>query len=112
MINPKPTDTPSKIPTALHTSGDNPNDTPITVPTPIQTSVIKEGIPPDEPTKNVATPHLEDPISTTTNLDEAFPLDTPCDLLLHLHSPSISYELQDNSSVDSVEIEFLPEPEG
>ena len=39
-------------------------------------------------------------------------LDTSCDHLLHLDSPSLSSELQDTSSVDSVEIEFLPESEG
>ena len=102
VVNPKPTDTPSKVPTAIQTSGNNPNETPITVPTFIQTSVIKNGIKPDEPPQNVAPSHLKDPISTTTNLDEACPLDTSCDLLPHLHSPSLSSELQDNSSVDSV----------
>ena len=64
------------------------------------------------PPQNVATSHLEDPISTTTNLDEVCPLDTSCDPLLHLDSPSLSPEQQCNSSVDSVEIEFLPESEG
>ena len=44
--------------------------------------------------------------------DEACTLDTSCDYLLHLDSPSLSPELQYNSSVDSVEIEFLPESEG
>ena len=107
-----PTDTPSKVPTAIQASGNNPNDTPITVPTILQTSVIKNGIKPDEPPQNVATSHLEDPISSTTNLDEACPLDTSCDHQLHLDSPSLSPELQYNSSVDSVEIEFLPESEG
>ena len=112
MVNPKPTDDPIKVPTAIHTSGTNPNDTPITVPSTIQTSVIKKGIKPDEPHKNVATSHLKYPISTTTNLDEACPLDTSCDHLPHLDSPCISSEQQDNSSVDSVEIELLPESEG
>ena len=112
MIKPKPTNTPRKVPTAIQTSGNNPNDTPITVPTIIQTSVIKKGIKPVDPSQNVATSHLEDPISTTTNLDEACPLGTSCDHLLHLDSPSLSSELQDNSSADSVEIEFLPESEG
>ena len=60
----------------------------------------------------MATSHLKDPISTTTNLDEANSLDTSCDFLLHLDSPSLSSELQDDSNVDSVEIEFLPESEG
>ena len=112
VVKPKPTNTPSKVPTAIQTSGNNPNDTPITVPIIIQTSVIKKGIKPVDPPQNVATSHLEDPISTTTNLDEACPLDTSCDHLLYLDSPSLSPELQDNSSVDSDEIEFLPESEG
>ena len=112
VINPKPTNTLIKVPTAIQTSGNNPNDTPITVPTMIQISVIKKGIKPVDPPQNVATSHLEDPISTTTYLDEACPLDTSCDPLLHLDSPSLSPELQYNSSVDSDEIEFLPESEG
>ena len=74
--------------------------------------MIKKGIKTVDPPQNVATSHLRDPISTTTNLDEVCPLDTSCDHLLHLDSPSLSSELQDNSSVDSVEIEFLPESEG
>ena len=44
--------------------------------------------------------------------NEACTLDTSCDYLLHLDSPSHSHDLQYNSSVDSVEIEFLPESEG
>ena len=96
VINPEPTDTPSKVPTAIQTSGNNPNDTPITVPTIIQTSVIKNSIKPDEPSQNVATCHLEDPNSSTTNL---YPLDAPCELLPILESPSLSCELQDYSSV-------------
>ena len=112
VANPKPTDTPSKVPTDILTSGNIPNDTPITVPTIIQTSVIKNGIKAIQPPKNVATSHLKDPICTTTNLDEACPLDTSYDHLLHLDSPSLSSEPQDNSSVDSVEIELLPESEG
>ena len=111
VINPKPTNTLIKVPTAIQTSGNNPNDTPITVPSIIQTSVVKKGIEPVDPPQNVATSHLEDPISTTTNLDEACPLDTSCDHLLHLDSPSLSPELQYNSSVDSDEIVFLPESE-
>ena len=61
VVNPNPTDIPSKIPTAIQTSGNNPNDTPITVPTTIPTSFIKNGIKPDEPPQNVATSHLKDP---------------------------------------------------
>ena len=112
VVQPKPTNTPSKVPTAIQISGNNHNGTPITVTTIIQTSVIKKGIKPVEPPQNVATSHLEDPISTTTNLDEACPPDTSCGHLLHLDSLSLSPELQYNSSVDSDEIEFLPESEG
>ena len=112
VVKPKPTNTPSKVPTAIQTSGNNPNDTPFTVPTIIQTSMIKKGIKTVDQPQNVATSHLRDPISSTTNLDEVCPLDTSCDHLLHLDSPSFSSELQDNSSVDSVEIEFLLESEG
>ena len=111
VINPKPTGTPIKVPTAIQTSGNNPYDTTITVPTTIQTSVIKKGIKPVDPLQNVATSHLRDPISTTTNLDEPYHLDTSCDPLRHLDSPSLSSELQYNSNADSVEIEFLPESE-
>ena len=39
-------------------------------------------------------------------------MDISCEHLLHLDSPSLSSELQDTSSVDSVEIEYLPESEG
>ena len=112
VVNLNPTDTPSKVLTAIQTLCNNSNDTPITVPTTIQTSVTKKGIKPVEPPQNVSTSYLKDPISTTTNLDEACPLDTSCDHLRHLDSPSLSSELQDNSSVDSVEIELLPESEG
>ena len=71
VIYPKPTDTPSKVPIAIQTSGNIPNDTTITVPTIIQTSVIKNGIKAIEPSKIVVTSHLKDPISTSTNLNEA-----------------------------------------
>ena len=112
VVNNKPTVTPSKVPTGIKIPGTNPNGNPITVPSTIQISVIKKGIKPVEPPQKVAASHLKDPISTTTNLDEACPLDTSCDHLLHLNSPSLSSELQDNSSVDSVEIELNPESEG
>ena len=75
-----PTDTPITVPTAILTSGNNPNDSPITVPTILQTSVIKNGIKQDEPPQNLATSHLKDPISTTTNLDQACSLDTSVSL--------------------------------
>ena len=59
----------------------------------------------DKPHPNVST-------STTTNLNETCSLDTSCDQLLHLDSPSHSSDPQDVSSVENVEIEFLPESEG
>ena len=52
--------------------------------------------------------HLSDSTSTTTDLNEACSLDTSYDHLLHLGSPSLSSELQDTSSVDNIEIEFVP----
>ena len=73
---------------------------------------FKKGIKSDDQPQNVNISHLSDPTSTTTNLDETYLFDTSCDHLLHLDSPSLSSELQDTSSVDSVEIEFLPESEG
>ena len=97
LVNPKPSDTPSTVPNAIQTSVTNPTDTPSTVPTTIQASVIKKGIKPDDPPPDVDTSHLND---------------TSCDHLVHLDSPSLSSELQDNSSADSVEIELLHESEG
>ena len=76
------------------------------------TSPSKKGITLDDPPQDVDTSHLSDPTSNTTNLNETCPLDTSCDHLLHLDSPSLSSELQDNSSVDSVDIDLLPEFEG
>ena len=62
---------------------------------------------PDDPPRDVDKSHLSDSTSTTTNLNETCYLDTSCDHLLHLDSPSLSYETQDTSSVESVEIEFV-----
>ena len=81
-------------------------------PTHVDLVPFKKGIKSDDPPQNVDKPNLSDSISTTTNLDETYPLDTSCDRLFHLDSPSLSSELQDTSSVDSDEIEFLPESEG
>ena len=64
--------------------------------------------PPDDPPQDVDKSHLSDSTSTTTNLNERCSLDTSCDHLLHLDSPSLSSELQDTSSVESVEIELVP----
>ena len=64
---------------------------------------------PDDPPQDVDKSHLSDSTSTTTNLNETCFLDTSCDHLLHFNSPSLSSELQDTSSVESVEIEFVPD---
>ena len=69
----------------------------------------KKDIKSDDPPQNMDISHLSDPTST---MNERCPLDTSCDHLLYLDSPSLSSEQQDNSSADSVEIEFLPESEG
>ena len=60
VVNPQPTDTPSKVPTDIHTSGTNPDDNPITVPTTIQISVIKIGIKPAELPQFMAQHSCED----------------------------------------------------
>ena len=53
--------------------------------------------------------HLSDSANTTTHLNKTSSLDTSCDHLLHLDTLSLSSELQDTSSVESVEIEFVPD---
>ena len=63
----------------------------------------------DDPPQDVDKSHLSDSTSTTTNLNETCSLDTSCDHLLHLDSLSLSSELQDTSSVESIEIEFVPD---
>ena len=62
-----------------------------------------------DPPQDVDKSHLTDSTSTTINLNETCSLDTLCDHLLHFDSPSISSELQDTSSVESVEIKFVPD---
>ena len=64
---------------------------------------------PDDPPQDVDKSHLSESTSTTTNLNETCSLDTSCDHLLQLDSPSLSSELQDTSSVESVETEFVPD---
>ena len=64
---------------------------------------------PDDPPQDVDISHLRASTSTTTNLNETCSLDTSCDHLLLLDSLSLSSELQDASSVESVEIEFVPD---
>ena len=63
---------------------------------------------PHNPPQDVDKSDLSESTSITTNLNETCSLDTSCDRLLHLDSPSLSSELQDTSSVGSVEIEFVP----
>ena len=53
--------------------------------------------------------HLSESTSTTTNLNETCSLDTSCDYLLHLDSPSLSSELQDTSIVETIEPESVPD---
>ena len=69
---------------------------------------FKKATKPDDQPQNVYKPHLSASISTTTNLDETFPLDTH---LFHLDSSSLSFEPQDISSAESVEIEYIDESE-
>ena len=64
---------------------------------------------PDDPPQDEDKSHLSASTSTTTNLNETCSLDASCDHQLHLDSPSLSSELQDTSSVESVEIEFVPD---
>ena len=73
---------------------------------------FKKGIKPYEPPQDVDKSQLSDPSSTTTNLNETCSLDTSCDHLLHMDSPSLSSELQDNSIVGSTEPESVPDLEG
>ena len=62
----------------------------------------------DDPPQDVDKSHLSDSTSTTTNLNETCSLDTSCDHLFHLHSPSLLSDLQGTSTIESVEIEFVP----
>ena len=75
----------------------------------LEPASLKRDIKPDDPPQDGDKPHLCASTSTNTNWNVTCILDTSCDHLFHLDSPSLSSELQDNSSVDSVEIEFLPE---
>ena len=73
----------------------------------LELAPFKKGIKPDDPPQDVDKSHL----SSINNLDVTCSLDTSCDHLLYLDSPSHSYESQDSSSVESVEIEFIHESE-
>ena len=79
-------------------------DIPIPQPKPVHSPDICPS--PDDPPQDVDKSHLSNSTSTTTNLNETCSLDSSCDHLLHLDSPSLSSELQDTSSV---EIEFVPD---
>ena len=68
----------------------------------------KEHIIPDDLLQNVNKSHL----SSITILDVICSLHTSCDHFLHFGSRSNSSEPQDISTVESVEIEYLPEFEG
>ena len=78
----------------------------------VELSSFKKGIKSDDPPQNVDISHLSVSTSTTTNLNVTCTLDISCNHWLHVDSPSLSSELQDTSSIDSVEIEFLLESEG
>ena len=60
---------------------------------------------PDDPPQDMDKSHLSESTSTTTNLNETCFLETSCEDLLHLDSPSFSSELQDNSIFESNEPE-------
>ena len=47
-------------------------------PTHVELAPFKKGIKSDDPPQNMDKPHLIASISTTTNLDEMYPLDTSC----------------------------------
>ena len=49
----------------------------------VELAPFKKGIKSDDSPQNVDISHLDDPTSTTTNIDETYPLDTSCDHLLH-----------------------------
>ena len=70
---------------------------------------FKKGTKPEDPPQNIDKSHVSASISTITNLDVTCTLDTSCDQLLHLGPPSHSSDPQNISSVENVEIEFLPE---
>ena len=67
---------------------------------------------PDDPPQDEEKSHLSESTSTTTNLNETCSLDTSCDHLPHLDCPSLSSEQQDNSIVESIEPESVPDFKG
>ena len=83
------------------------NHQPIPQPKPVHFPDICHSL--DEAPQDVDKSHLSDSTSTMTNLNETCSLDTSCDYLLHLDSPSLSSEQQDNSIVKSTEAESVPD---
>ena len=83
------------------------SDTPNPLSQPVHSADICPS--PDDPPQDVVKSHFSDSTGTTTNLNETCLLDMTCDHLLHLDSPSLSSALQHTSSVESVEIEFVPD---
>ena len=77
----------------------------------LEPTSFKKAIKPDDPPQDGDTPHLSVSTNSITNLDVTCSLDSSCDHLLHLDSPSHSSEPQDISSAESVEIEFIDESE-
>ena len=80
----------------------------------LELAPFKKSIKPDDPPQDVDKSHLSNSTSTITNLNETCSLDTSCDHLLHLDSPSLSSELRDTSRLKvlklSLSIWRLPGP--
>ena len=73
---------------------------------------FKKAIKSDDTPQAVDKSHLSNSTSTSTNLNETCPLNMSCDHLFQLDPPSLSSELQDNSIVESIESESVPDLEG
>ena len=77
----------------------------------LEPASFKKDIKPDDPPQDVDRPLLSVFTSTISNLNETCSLDTSCDHLVHLDSPSHSSEPLDTSIVESAEIDFIHESE-
>ena len=75
----------------------------------LEPTSLKKDTRPVDPPQDVDKPHLNVSTSTTTNLNKTCSLDNSCDQLLHMDPPSHSSDPQVISSVENVEMEFLPE---
>ena len=98
----------------LHSTICNPEPNPSLVldtPNPLSPPIHSPDIcpSPDDPPQDGDKSHLSESTSTTSNLNETCLLDTSYDHLFHLDSPSLSSELNDTSSVESVDIGFVPD---